>query len=94
MPNYVLQYDLNTVHIRNRVPPVERSAVYRHLGQQLSLRGWTKYQKSCWRGIGKTGFQAQTDANAAANNLEANFGVGVIRRLDYQRYSNFFQVRP
>ena len=24
------------------------------------------------------GFQAQTDANAAANNLEANFGVGVI----------------
>jgi hypothetical protein len=35
------------VHIRNNGQ--HRSAAYSFLAQELQQRGWTKYQKSCWR---------------------------------------------
>jgi hypothetical protein len=41
----------------------------------------------------KTANAADLDANFAANQLEAQYGVGVFLRLEYQRHLQFIQVR-
>ena len=92
MPNYLLQYDLDTVYIQNN--GYHRSTVYRHLAGELSQRGWIRHQRSCWRSNGKTALQAQNDADDIADDLENQYGVGVFGRLEYERHLNFIQVRP
>lgn len=83
MARYLLQYDLDSVHIRNRGQ--HRSAAYRILARELEQRGWAKYEKD------KTFLHAQNDANHVAVYLEAQFGNGVFVRLDFERY--LYRVR-
>lgn len=91
MPNYVLQYDLDTHHIESN--GYDSSNVYKYLARRLRQRGWARHQYSCWRCYGKTANAADFDANFAANQLEAQYGVGVFLRLEYQRHLQFIQVR-
>jgi hypothetical protein len=90
MPNYVLQYDLSTNHIEDNGH--DSSNVYKYLARRLSRRGWTKHQYSCWRCDGKAVGEAAYDANFVANDLEAQYGVGVFVRLEYQRHLQFIQL--
>ena len=91
MPNYVLQYDLSTNHIEQHGH--DSSNVYKFLARRLHRRGWTNHQYSCWRCNGKVVGEAAYDANFVANEVEAQYGVGVFIRLEYQRHLQFIQVR-
>ena len=53
------------------------SNVYEYLARRLHQRGWARHQYSCWRCYGKTSNATDFDANFAANQLEAQHGVGV-----------------
>ena len=87
MPNYVLRYDVNTNHIETS------SNVYQFLARRLRHRGWTRHQYSCWRANGKRAADAFNEATFFANALEAQYGVGVVINLEYQRHLVFIQIR-
>ena len=90
-PNYVLQYDLDCVYMRNNNHA--SSTVYDNIIRLLTNRGFEWHQYSCWRVDNKTAFGANYDANFVATQMELRFGVGIIPRLHYERRTNFFVVR-
>jgi hypothetical protein len=91
MPDYPLQYDLSANYIEANGH--NRSSVYRYLARRLHERGWTTHQYSCWSGDNKAGVVADNDAFDVADQIEAQYGVGVFLRFEYQRSLHFVQVR-
>lgn len=91
MPDFVLQYDLSSLHITNNghVP----STVYRHISRLLRQRGWTRHQYSCWRVEAKTLANGTNDANNIAAQMEARWGVGIFLHLEHQDRNGFIVTR-
>jgi hypothetical protein len=92
MPNYVVTYDLNTVHIRRRGQ--HRATAYRLLGNELNTRGWNRYQKSSFWVRGKTAFRARQDVSDIADEIEQVYGQGAFTSLTYHQYVEFISERP
>ena len=92
MPNFCLQYDLR---INNgNVNGIRRQRVYESIDRYLLQQGFQRYQKSCWRREGVTGFWSHLQTVGLAAHVERQFGANAFRSIHHEQRYNFVQVRP
>ena len=87
MPSFICEYDVDTIYCS--VNGVNRSSVYRSLGQRLHTRGWERSQYSVWKKEGTTREEVIDDLENIASQVEHRFfegQQGIFKKFDHHEF--------